>query len=1122
MNEFKVESVDLSGANIIEASAGTGKTFSIAVLVVRLLIEKNIPIEKMLLVTFTESAAAELKERSIKFIREALLEIENSGSSGNEIIKSVVQNALNSNQTSDDIENRLRKALLNIDNAMMCTIHSFCQQTLNEFAFETNQIFGKELKTDISDIVTKHTNGFRREVLNILNQELFELTELSNEKILNGVITNALSGQKLYGVESITNNESYYATKITGLKLKIQDYVSDKMESFKQRIADTFISGLGPAKKITLNSFFLTVDSAVETLLKKETYYIPQLFPEEIKFCKDLQSEINQLKNEVNTLFFQRAIDWIIPKVKQELKSKNYFTFDDLIDQLHESRDKDSLQQLMRAKYDAIFLDEFQDTDKKQYAIFKEIFQHDVSKTMFYIGDPKQSIYAWRKADLNTYFEARNSIITEKRFTMKTNFRSTTKYIDALNKFFLSNTEFDTFENGDVEDHQNIKYEAVKAYDEDSEGLCINTTLLSSLTIIDGFANEAEVSASIRKTIRHLLKGDVTLNKKPLKPSNITILIRKNSEGKIVKRILESENIPSVILDDSKVLQSAEASELLFVLQAILNPKKAAIQKAFLTSVLGKKVIDLEDIDFDYWVEKFSNYQKSWTKDGVFVALNQVINDFDLIAKYQSDTTKGHRILSNIRQLLELLQEKEQNNALTPNEVYLYLYNQTKSIDDTENKELSQRIESDEDAVKIVTIHKSKGLEYDVIITPYLNLNASEKSEFSSVRIETQGENEYVFTRNPINPSLKVQFTNQQKQENRRLLYVALTRAKFNAIVISKVDSRGQSTLSPLLANLETTNNNITTYKKEDIEQWGFDPITIQEETIPSVDKAIPKLVFADKNYNKMSYSFLAAHPSKSTKEDGTSYEKSDYDHFVFKDLKKGAQIGNLLHNIFEFINYSDTDNWTEVIRTSVQCFAPSNIEDTAFLENLYQLVHHTVHANLGTDASGNNFSLQTIERGKRINEIEFNFNIANEFGMMDLENLMVDHSQILTKRSGDVKGMMNGLVDLFFEHHGKYYILDWKSNFLGDSIACYQTDQLNEAMNESNYHLQYCIYTVAMKRFVESKLGADFDYDSHFGGVIYLFLRGVREGQSTGVYVNKLASNKVEELERIFQLEAV
>ena len=199
MEEFRVESKALEGANIIEASAGTGKTFSIAILVVRLLVEKNIPIDKMLLVTFTEAAAAELKERSIRFIREALQELDNEASSENKIIELVIKNTLNDGIKKEDIIKRLRTALLNIDEAKMCTIHSFCQQTLNEYAFETNQIFGKELKTDIYDSVQKYTDAYRREVLNKMDEELFYFSELSDSKILDGAIKSALSGQKLHG-----------------------------------------------------------------------------------------------------------------------------------------------------------------------------------------------------------------------------------------------------------------------------------------------------------------------------------------------------------------------------------------------------------------------------------------------------------------------------------------------------------------------------------------------------------------------------------------------------------------------------------------------------------------------------------------------------------------------------------------------------------------------------------------------------------------------------------------------------------------------------------------------------------------------------------------------------------
>lgn len=1120
MEEFKAGQVVLDGANIIEASAGTGKTFSIAVLVVRLLIEKDIPIEKMLLVTFTEAAAAELKERSVKFIREALQELEQVGSSKNEMIKKIVGDSIAKSGDKKSIEQKLRTAILNIDNAMMCTIHSFCQQTLNEFAFETNQVFGKELKTDISDVVTKHTNGLRREVLSIMDAELLEFSELSNSTILEGGIRNALSGQRLLGSENIHTSIEVLRSNVKLLEEELNAYIEERLEEFIVRVDVANISGFGAATKIKVQNLLYSVDSTINTFLNRTTDKIPLLFENEIQFCKDKKNEITRIENSIKSNLLQQSIDWILPKVFEELKKGNYFTFDDLIDSLYDAREKEGLKSVIRAKYDVVFVDEFQDTDKKQYAVFKTLFQEDSTKTIFYIGDPKQSIYSFRKADLNTYFEARNSIVPMKRFTMKTNFRSTKAYIEALNHFFLPNESFDTFENGNVAATYKIAYEKVEANKESEEGLRIAGELVAPLTIVQGYTNDAGINESTKKTIRHLLNSDVLLDGKPIKPSNITILIRTNSEGKTVKRILENEKIPSVILDDSKIVQSEESNELLYVLQAILNSKKSLIQKALLTELLGKKVVDLEFIDFDQCVEQFTNYLKTWEKDGIFVALNQLVIDFKVVEKHQSDTTKGHRVLSNLRQLLELLQEKEQNNDLTPNEVYIYLYNQTKSLDSSENADLSQRIESDEDAVKIVTIHKSKGLEYDVIIAPYLDLEVKDKFTFSSVRIENNGVQEYIFARNPIQSNeIRAAYFHQQAQEDRRLLYVALTRAKYNAIILNK--NKKHHCFSDFVNVLETLDKSqiptISIKSKEEIDNWGLTSFSLIKAKQFSSLREIPKISFPDKNYNKMSYSFLAAHVASSSKENLSVYDAKDYNHFIFKDLQKGAQIGNLLHAIFEFIDYTDSAKWEEMIQNAVRSFTPSKIDDKGFLANLYSLVSFTMQANLGSDTDGNLFSLQSISRDKRVNELEFNFSLPNDFNMSSLEYLLQnDVRQIQTKRNGEVQGMMLGFIDLFFEHKGKYYILDWKSNFLGDTLAHYDEENVLKAMNESNYHLQYLIYAIAINKYLSSKI-PNFDFETQFGGVIYLFLRGVRENQSSGVYFQKVTLTEVERMESVF-----
>ena len=567
-------------------------------------------------------------------------------------------------------------------------------------------------------------------------------------------------------------------------------------------------------------------------------------------------------------------------------------------------------------------------------------------------------------------------------------------------------------------------------------------------------------------------------------------------------------------------MQSQEAVDLLYILQAILETRKSTIQKALLTKLIGKKVNDLKHIDFDHCVEKFSTYQKTWQKDGIFVALNQLLNDFEIIKNFQLDRTSGHRVLSNVRQLLELLQEKEQKDSLTPNEVYSYLLNQTNSVGDADNNDFSQRIERDEDAVKIVTIHKSKGLEYDVVIAPFLDLEAKVKFDFSSIRLESDGKQEYVFCRNPIaDKSLETTFLKQQEQENRRLIYVALTRAKYNAFVFNKTKSTTHcfSAIMDELASQPKDLSKIQILNLEGIENWGLEPVKLTSSYLTSIEIETPRIIFADKNHYKMSYSFLSGHPSKSIKEDESIYEGSDYNHFIFKELKKGAQIGNLLHNIFEFSDYSNSEKWKDIIHTSVQIFAAEKIDDKYFLANLYELVSHTVNTSIPIDDSGNSFCLKDIIREKRINELEFNFKIPAEFSMANLEDLMQDRA-ILTKRSGEVMGMMNGLVDLFFEHNGKYYILDWKSNFLGDTVAHYENDHLLNAMNESNYHLQYLIYAVAIKKYLISKI-KNFDFDQQFGGVIYLFLRGVRSEQTSGVFFQKVTLDEVNKVEKAFNL---
>ena len=614
-----------------------------------------------------------------------------------------------------------------------------------------------------------------------------------------------------------------------------------------------------------------------------------------------------------------------------------------------------------------------------------------------------------------------------------------------------------------------------------------------------------------------LFFGEFTLNDKPVKPSNVCVLTRTNKQGKAVKEILDRLSIPSVISDDSKVINSLEANELRYLLEAILSPQKSSIQKAFLTYFLNYTVDDIKALNFDYYIELFASYGKLWAKDGVYVALNRFMTDFNIIQKLQEKKISGQRVISNLKQLIELLQEKELRNAYTPSETYTFLQNQLHSSNDEEVSEYAQRLENDEDTVKIVTIHKSKGMEYDIVVAPFLDFNDSEVFEFSSIRIPREkADNNYVYVTNPIvDDTLKQQYTLQQRQENRRLIYVALTRAKYNLFIINKTKNDRHS-LAGFIKHIPASTNGIQRIEREALEQVALGNLDTGKNVDQATKRPLEKISFSDSNFKKMSYSFLAAHPTKGVKEQRETYEEGSYEQFIFKDLPKGAHVGNLLHDIFEFIDYSDETKWKDIIQNLVVRYLPAKKSDPLFLECLYTLVVNTLQTNIQLE--NESFQLSSLKREKRKNEFEFNFAIPNDFSISELENVLEDDSREIHTNYNTVKGLMTGFIDLFFEHDGKFYILDWKSNFLGDSIEDYNQTGVANAMNESNYHIQYLIYALALDKYLTSKLPG-FDFEQQFGGVIYLFLRGNREGEHSGVYTQKVSSLELEKLKNALRL---
>lgn len=1112
MQKFDVESAGLlNGSNLIEASAGTGKTYSIAILVIRLLLEKRIPINNILLVTFTDAAASELKVRTAKFLRTALKETktELEEDSKDEIIWRIVNQSVQATNKDEVIE-CLNKALLDIDKSSIHTIHGFCQRTLTEFAFETNQIFGAELVKNFDEISLRYIYEYWRSEITSIDADLqAEFSGLTIDYIKEAV-DKTVSGQRLDGLFDSVSDFTEYVQKIADLRNTSLNYLEARLDEMRKRVPN-FHNGITTQLKVL--NLILSAEDAEEALCTKTTDKFKEMFPDEIAFCKEQRRLKGSLKQNILNGFLKDAIDVIVPKIKDHLLSNNLLTFDSLIENLHAVKDEPDLKRVLLAKYEVVFIDEFQDTDKLQYEIFKSIFQDDSKTISFFIGDPKQSIFAWRKADLNTYFNARDHIESiGKVWDMDTNYRSTSDYIEAMNKFFSSTATFNPFYFEDSE----IDYYPVKSSppNQVKKGIQKADGMISvPLQIRTNYPNKDEINRDLVNYVVTLLEEENFLGQNRIIASDIGILVRSNKEGREIKKQLEEKGVPAVVVDETSIFESAQARDLLYILNAIINPTKSNINQSLLTVLIGYKSKDLLLVDYDEVLLSYREYERLWIESGVFPLFKKVINDFGLEYKWGQDKKNGHRVLSNLYQLIELLQKiaLARNYTATQQKAFLHrAINNSEKADD----QYAQRIERDEDAVKIATIHKSKGLEYNIVLIPNLDFLVKETYDFLSFKTDAE---EYLFTTSPIvNEEHRKFYLVQQEQENRRLIYVALTRARKNCIVfVSGFHKFSRSSIKKYIEKMasQIINENYINIDAcpaiPNIEYTGSET-DYKQKTLDFPADVKP----SDHDWHKMSYSFLAA-PYKSHSSENDSVCSNTYDQFIFKELEKGKNVGNLLHNIFEFLDFTDNSEWDQVIDISLSKFTPSLADE--YRPWMKVMVEQVLDTNM--KFPDHSFQLKNISNSHKINELEFDFPIKESFDMTILQSLFPeDNPREVYTGHGEVKGMLTGFIDLFFEHDGKFYILDWKSNFLGDKLEHYESEDLLYAMNQSNYHLQYMIYTLAVKKYLSSKLGNEFDYEKHFGGVIYLFLRGVRADRDTGIYHFRPSTDQLDKMEEIMK----
>ena len=1120
---FVAVEVPLKSSNLIEASAGTGKTYSIAILVLRLILEKNLSIKDILMVTFTKAAVAELEERIRLFIR-AAYQVADGVEIDDITIKGVVNRAIEL-LGKGKVKEILKDEKLLLDETSVLTIHSFCQQSLNEFAFETNQLFGSETLQDNSSLIEDETNKFWREQVTVLPPKLlmFLLGEGLNRITISEIINKHLGGQRFldYNPEELYSFPRQVQERALEELMQLEKEMNSFIKNLHQEVLDskTELADSCNQNRYAKTGLSPLIDKPEEFLSalnsKKNTGYVIQLFPEwleKIEKAEEYKTKIKAVTREIIIRLYNIAIQKSIANIVDYKEKHSLLSFDDMIVKLHSALTKSNNEKLIteiRNKYKAVFIDEFQDTDKLQYEIFKSAFGEET--ILFYIGDPKQSIYAWRQADLKTYFKASHEV--DCQYGMNQNYRSSEGFIQAMNVFFQPVDGFDTFYFEGEED--GINYIPVDSPIPNRKGMLLKGKTEDIPITIFEESNKDKISKAVCAQIIQLLENDEYLiekngEKRNIKPTDIGVLVRSKVEAQIIKSHLANHGIPAITIDDSKVLESQEAHYLFYLLNAFFEVNTPAINKALLSPLTGFTRTEILRLNQEEELERFKEYGEQWNKNGIYATLMKFINDFD-VKNYLLINSQGNgeRSITNLFQLIEILHKIQSSKSFSPMELINWLKRGLEGMK-VDGDEFEQRVESDMDAVEIVTIHKSKGLEYNIVFAPYLDLKAELRKPFCSFKDNASGEYLFGFTDNLDNNKSEMALR-QVEQENRRLIYVAITRAVYKCFIFDNTYYANNSALSPFISSLKQSPSLLKLIEfsasPEADENYRYKKIKGQKISNPSS----PDLFKLNERYwRKLSYTSLAKESSVYVQKSNSNSDLEDYEFFIFKQLLKGNITGNLLHHIFESIDFVNKQYWEKHIRSALTHFMPKQLDN--YRVPFSQLVEEVLNAKIETE--NKLFKLSEVSKEKRLNELEFDFNLSI-FHTNSLNALSSSDSKFEVNSYGELEGLMNGKIDLFFEHKGVYYILDWKSNFLGDSIEDYTKENLDKAMTDNNYHLQYLIYTVAIKKYLEGRM-PDFNYEKDFGGVIYVFIRGVRKDKQHGIFVVKPELSKIEKIERL------
>jgi exodeoxyribonuclease V beta subunit len=1337
----------LSGMPLIEASAGTGKTWNICGLYLRLLIERGLRVQQILVVTFTNAATAELRERVRGRIAATLAHVTGQAPADDDsFIAPWVQRLRQQHGlTTEALRGPLEAALHSFDEAAIFTIHGFCQRALADAPFSAGLPLQMDLVQDDSDALQEAVNDFWRrhltgpdgagvQVADPLAPELLAHLRAQGDqperwaRLLQRHLAKPLAAS-LWPAEVLAPPAVDSTAASFAFATARRTWQADRADILA-RLQQAWATALNRARyregaidsaAAEWDRLFAQVDPlaafegfdgdkpkapllASDKLLEgtKKNFNPPQHpFFDQAQTLLDARQACQRALDLARLHWLRRMLQECAAAVRAGKQARRVWSFDDLLFQLHQRLTAPealplsaplpaplpatvppplpaaspgagrSLAATLRARFPAALIDEFQDTDPLQFGIFEAIYTPDAdggsdssngngngcdsAGPLCLVGDPKQAIYSFRQADLPTYLRAQQQ--ASARYSLAQNQRSTAGLIHALNALFTTQPHafmqpglayravgFGRKPRPVFEDHRGggaargdlhlwALPEAAPAADGPAGGGWLERPQALQAAVR---ATAAEI-AELLNAAQH---GQVRLDGAPLRAGDIAVLVRTHTQGGRVRQALAALGLGSVELSQASVFQSREAQDIERLLCAVLEPGRSGLLRAALaTALLGWDAAALgalADASLSAWMQQFSAWRDTWQQHGVGTLLRQVLAG-EQVSQRLLPLPDGERRLTNLLHLVECLHQAAQTHPAADTLLH-WLQTQLREADADESTQL--RLESDQNLVQIVTLHKAKGLEYPIVFCPFLfdghplrggagmdglDYHASEDTgqvgelpwiERGGAGVATLQPGDAVIdyrgglTDDGEAQQIKSGLQLEAAAENLRLAYVALTRAVVRCYVVvgcyrnraGKSWSTVQSTRS-LLNWLVAANGmapeawfqnrldparidaawRALAVRAEDgavdltpLPMQAGQPVASQRPP-PEALAALPPPARVAPGWRLSSYSGLAFgavheaaasdHDERLAAPDGAMDGAMDGavaaavqaalpasllaapgaladDILLFP---RGAAAGECIHTVFERIAFDDPAGWPGAIAAALAdhplaaaeragpavtrtSYSPSPATATATAEPgatpwarmLHRMLRDVTHTAL-MPALRPGLRLASIGAARRRTELEFHLP-ARGLTAGGLNDALQAWGYAAPRLGfGRLEGYLRGFIDLCFEHEGRYYLLDWKSNHLGTRPVDYAAPSLARAMAEHAYHLQALLYTVALHRLLALRLPG-YRYEAHFGGVFYLFVRGVRpgclaeDGTPLGVVAHRPAEDTVQALSDLLE----